>query len=87
MDLNHRKDTMNLLKAYYEESRKICFVIDIIRGYKGMKPEKIKWQYGDIGVAKIIKEMSQVTEDCDLIIDLHNMCANQYCLITWLRLI
>jgi hypothetical protein len=78
----YNDQSVKYLSDHYEESRKICFVLDIIRGYKGMKPEKIKWQYGDIGAAKIIKKMSQIIEDCDLIIDLHNMCANQYCLIT-----
>jgi hypothetical protein len=59
-----------------------CFVQDFIRGYNGYKPKKLPWMYLKDDSPSMIKEMQSLIDDCRLVIDLHNSCADKYFMIT-----
>jgi len=59
-----------------------CFVSDNIKGYKGIKPRSLRWQYGCHDALPLIKEIETIVKGCDLVIDIHNSCAVKFIVIT-----
>lgn len=78
----YRKQSSEFLSDNYDEYWHVCFINDFIKGYKGIKPKKLKWQYGDHGAIKLIKEITRIIHKCDLLIDIHNTVTNKYMVIT-----